>query len=200
MKNIIIAITCFMAFSTYYGKAQTESPQLLKEPASWQFERFKLPPVFSPDFPYKGVEELRFAPGMFNKESSDYFSYAFVAQLDDINSFTQSDLKNYLLKYFQGLCESTAKQRKLSIDTSKIAVLIKEKSKEKNITVYDAVLNVFGVFVDGASIALNAEIRVEKDTPNKKTYIVFIASPKERTDKIWQQLHTIQNDFTIPNN
>ena len=200
MKNLIIAITCLMVFSTYCAKGQTETPQLLKEPASWQFERFKLPPAFSPDFPYKGVEELRFAPGMFNKDSADYFSYAFVAQLDGTGSFTQSDLQNYLLKYFQGLCESTARQRKLSIDTSKIAVLIKEKNKEKNITEYDATLNVFGVFVDGAPVVLNAEIKVMAGAGSNKTCILFIASPKGKTDSIWQQLYKIQHDFTIPKN
>ena len=78
--------------------AQEQTPQLLKQPANWQFERFALPPEFAPNIPYKGAEELRFSPGML---------------MDSINSITQDEIKNYLLSYFKGLCSNTAKQKNL---------------------------------------------------------------------------------------
>ncbi len=64
-------------------KAQNAKPEFLKGPTTWEFERFALPPGFSQSFPYKGVEELRFSPDMFTKDSVSYFSYAFVARLDN---------------------------------------------------------------------------------------------------------------------
>jgi hypothetical protein len=60
-------------------------------------------------------------------------------------------------------------------------------------------MNVFGVFADGAPVTLKAEIKVLKDLKRKKIYLLFITSPKERTDNIWQQLYAIQNAFSIPN-
>lgn len=57
----------FTVFLSLAAHGQPATPQLLKEPSGWTFERFALPPVFAPDFPYKGAEELRFSPGMFNK-------------------------------------------------------------------------------------------------------------------------------------
>jgi hypothetical protein len=39
----------------------------LKEPAAWEFERFAIPPVFAPAFPYHGVEELRFCRACLKK-------------------------------------------------------------------------------------------------------------------------------------
>jgi hypothetical protein len=60
-------------------------------------------------------------------------------------------------------------------------------------------MDVFGVFADGAPVTLNAEIKVLNDLKSKKTYLLFITSPKERTESIWQQLYAIQNAFAIPN-
>ena len=180
-------------------KGQDTKAAFLKEPSAWEFERFPLPPTFSPNFHYKGVEELRFSPGMFKKDAPDYFSYAFVAQLDNTSSISQQDVKKYLLSYFKGLCASTAKQRNLSIDTSQIKVSIEKKTKTSaDAVIYNAVMDLFGVFADGAPITLNAAIKVLYDLKAKKTYLVFITSPKEKIDSIWQQLYAIQNAFAIP--
>lgn len=195
MKKTIAIALC--ALITSGVLAQDQTPKLLKEPADWQFERFALPPEFAPNFPYKGVEELRFSPGMFVKDSANYFTYAFVAALDNTISISQDDIKNYLLDYFKGLCSSTAKQRKLSIDTSEITVsVVKNQSTMKDVN-YNATLNIFGVFADGAPVKLNAELKVLSDN-GSKTYMVFIASPRDKADDVWKQLHTIQRKFKIP--
>jgi uncharacterized lipoprotein NlpE involved in copper resistance len=197
MKKSIITFACIF-LSLVICNAQQQTPQLLKQPANWQFERFTLPPQFAPNIPYKGAEELRFSPGMFIKDSASYFTYAFVAELDDIKSISQDDIRNYLLSYFNGLCSSTARQRNLSIDTSKITVAIeKEKDAEGN-AFYNTTLNIFGVFADGAPVTLNMEIKVMNDKAASKIYLVFIASPLDKSDKVWTELHSIQNSFTIP--
>ena len=193
-----IAIVCWAILISIALFAQNQTAQLLKEPANWQFERFALPPEFAPNIPYKGVEELRFSPGMFVKDSSNYFTYAFVAELDNINSISQDDIKNYLLGYFKGLCGNTAKQRNLSIDTSKITVSVdKDESTGKDVH-YNATLGIFGVFADGAPVRLNMEIKVMNDKAVSIIYLVFIASPLNKTDKVWATLRSIQNNFTMP--
>jgi hypothetical protein len=197
IRKIVTAVFCAIILSNTIF-AQNQAPQLLKQPSNWQFERFSLPPEFAPNIPYKGVEELRFSPGMFVKDSSNYFTYAFVVELDNINSISQDDIKNYLLDYFKGLCGNTAKQRNLSIDTSKITVSVdKDESIAKDVR-YNATLGIFGVFADGAPVRLNAEIKVMNDKATSKIYLVFIASPLNKTDKVWVTLHSIQNNFTIP--
>ena len=179
-------------------RGRQATPQLLKEPAAWSFERFALPPAFAPGFPYKGAEELRFSPGMFNKDSTDYFTYAFVAQLDSTTTISQDNIRNYLLNYFKGLCSSTANDRKLVIDTSKITVFVEKKKDTPGNEIYNALLNVFGVFADGAPVKLNMEVKVLMNTAAKKTYLIFIASPHEKTDDVWKKLYKIQKDFVIP--
>ena len=192
-----IAIVCWAILISNALFAQNQTAQLLKQPANWQFERFALPPEFAPNIPYKGVEELRFSPGMFVKDSTTYFTYAFVAELDNVNSVSQDDIRNYLVNYFKGLCSSTAKQRHLSIDTSKISVAIEKKRNTGNDAFYDGTLNIFGVFTDGAPVKLNVEIKV-MDNKASKIYLVFIASPLDKTDNVWKALHAIQRQFKIP--
>ena len=195
----IFSVCVMIFFLRPSAHAQQAEAQLLKEPANWAFERFALPPVFAPNFSYKGVEELRFSPGMFNKDSTDYFTYVFVAQLDNITNISQDEIRKYLLDYFKGLCSSTAKDRKLVVDTSKITVSINRKENTASgEIIYTAMLNVFGVFADGAPVKLNMEIKVLANAETKEVYLVFIASPQEKTSKVWDELYKIQKDFIMP--
>jgi hypothetical protein len=195
MKHILILFSsAFIFFSSAYS--QNETPQLLKGPANWGFERFALPPSFAPGIPFKGAEELRFSPGMFKKDSATYFTYAFVAELENTLSVSQNDINNYLLNYFKGLCSSVGKDKNLSVDTSAVKVAIEKKKGVKNF--YNATLDIFGVFVDGAPVKLNMEIKVLNNDAAKKTYLFIITSPLDKKNKIWDELHAIQNDFTIP--
>ena len=198
MKKTIIFCCALIFSNALHAQPPQSTSQLLKQPATWQFERFSLPPEFAPAIPYKGAEELRFSPGMFVKDSTTYFTYAFVAQLDDVNSISQDDIRNYLLSYFKGLCSSTAKQRNLSIDTSKITVAIEKKNNTGGNIFYNAVLNILGVFTDGAPVKLNMEIKVMNDGASSKTYLVFIASPLDKTNDAWNELRRIQQEFTMP--
>jgi hypothetical protein len=192
MKNAIVSFMFFIACSSFTN-AQQAKPQILKEPANWEFERFPLPPVFAPAIPYKGAEELRFSPGMFKKDSADYFTYIFAAELNDITTISETEIKDYLLSYFKGLCGATARDRKLAIDTTQISVVIK-KNKHAPVgeTIYDATVNLFGVFADGAPVKLNMEINSVVNGRSKKLYLFFIASPREKNDPVWIELYEIR--------
>jgi hypothetical protein len=199
MKKLTATLIFIVSLATAV-QAQESIPQLLKEPASWEFEKFLLPPGFAPGIPYNGVEELRFSPGMFKKDSATYFTYAFVAQLDNITAISQSEVRDYLLKYFNGLCSSVAKDRKLVIDTTQINVIIeKKKGAPAGEVVYIGSLNIFGVFAYGAPVKLNMEMKVIMNPVVQKTYLIFIASPLEKGNAIWKELYKIQKEFTIPN-
>ena len=198
MKFLLPSLIFIACLSTG-AQAQEAKPQLLHEPAAWVFERFVLPPGFAPGISYKGAEELRFAPGMFKKDSATYFTYAFVAQLDNVMSVSQADISDYLLKYYKGLCSITAKDRKLVIDTAGINVVVGKKTGTPvSEIIYNASLDIFGVFTDGAPLKLNMEVKVLTDAVAKKTYLVFITSPREKKDAAWRELYEIQKGFTIP--
>lgn len=197
MKNL--SIFFIFIFSVSIAWAQDHKPQLLLQPANWEFERFPLPPSFAPAITYKGAEELRFAPGMFNKDSSLYFTYVFVVQLENVVTISQTEIREYLLNYYRGLCRVTAKDRKLVIDTTQITVTVEEqRNLPVNEKIYNASANIFGVFADGAPVKLNLEIKVMADSATKRTYLYIIASPREKTDPTWKTLLQFRKEFKLP--
>ena len=197
MKKSLVSL--IMVFLTIAARSQDHKPTLLPEPATWEFERFQLPPTFAPGIPYKGVEELRFAPGFYKKDTATYFAYAFVAQLDDVTAISQDDVKDYLLKYYTGLCSIVAKDRKLVIDTTQISAAVeKKKDSPANEIIYNASVNMFGVFTDGAALKLNLEVKVLINAATRKTYLVILASPRGKTDAAWKKLYEIRQQFTLP--
>ena len=191
MKNIFFALS-FIAFALT-ANSQENKPEILKGPANWEFERFSLPPSFAPQITYKGFEELRFAPGMFNKDTSTYFTYAFVAQLDTLVNIREKEIRNYLEYYFKGLCGSTVRERKLTIDSTKISARV-TKTRERVPGMYNATVNVFGVFADGAPVTLNMAIHVANYPIDKKTRIIFLASPQGYNEPIWKDLYDIRRN------
>ena len=76
-------LSCFGSFS----HAQDEAPadELIFK-TDWKGERIVLPPKFAPDMKLTGVEEIRFAPGMFKPESETFFTYVFVFALSGARS------------------------------------------------------------------------------------------------------------------
>lgn len=52
-------------------------------PKGWEIERFLIPIEFAPQIAYKGVEDIRFAPGWGEEKSEQYWSYA-----DDLGTYT----------------------------------------------------------------------------------------------------------------
>jgi hypothetical protein len=201
MKYLYLTLTLLISTSIVTN-SQENKPEILLGPANWEFERFPLPPAFAPQITYKGFEELRFAPGMFNKDSANYFTYAFVAQIDTLTKISENDVKNYLVYYFKGLCSSTAKDRKLTIDSTQISATVNKikKTGSENWTRYDGTVNLFGVFADGAPVKLNMDISVANNQAGKKTYIFFLASPRVRNDAVWKQLYKIRDKgFEIVN-
>ena len=175
-------------------------PSLLKSPANWQFEQFSLPPDFAPNVKFHGVEELRFSPGWGKREATDYFTVIFGIRFDDTKSVSPADIRDYLLTYFRGLCDKTAKDRKLNpINTSSINVSIERKQTADRMPIYDLSLHIFGVFTDGGPVTLNAEIKEMEDQVHQRVYLLMIASPLPKTDPVWQELYKVQREFVVPN-
>jgi hypothetical protein len=197
MKELFL-VSIFAFCLNFATHAQTK-PLILTTPANWQLEQFSLPPGFAPTLKYKGIEELRFSPDMFKKDATGYFTYVFAARLDSTKNVSKTDIKNYLLTYFKGLCRKTAADRKLNpVDTSAISVSIERKKTAQKETVYNILLNAFGVFTDGAPVTLNMEVKVMNDVAGQRVYLLFIVSPQPKTDALWQELYKVQKEFVIP--
>ena len=64
------------------------------------------------DMSWKGVEEIRFAPGMFKPDKSDFFSYALVFSLEPNTDLSSKAIKEQVLLYYQGLSARVSEGKK----------------------------------------------------------------------------------------
>src|SRR6185503_11853910 len=190
------------AFCLLFLMAQ-DPPYSLPTPDGWATERMTFPLGFAKDLDHKGVEDLRFAPGMFKAEAPDYFSYAFLMWLEGSVSFEPRALEKDLLKYYKGLCASVAASRKLDLDFSKITVKVDRQEKKGRLRgeeadVSHARIDWYDPFVTGRPLTLHLELWTRSADGGKRSCLVAIASPKEKTAPIWTALRKIQDGFTCP--
>lgn len=87
------------------------TPTILKGPSDWRFEKMPTPPGFARDIKLTGYEEARFAPGMFDTSSPNYFTYALVFSVDGAQDLDSAALKDFLEKYYRGLSVGLGRQR-----------------------------------------------------------------------------------------
>lgn len=168
-------------------------------PAGWRTEHIDFPLPFAPELEYKGWEELRFAPGMFDDKSETYFTYAFLLRLDGRIEFNRKSLAQLLTTYFQGLCRHVAEGDKPAIDvTGVVATIDSPGKKEKQGVSYRCVLKMIDVFVTKKPLDLNLDILVSANGEDGCTCIMVGASPKAHGHDSWKELDQLRADFHCP--
>lgn len=175
----------------------------LAAPAGWGGETIQLPPGFAPDMKLKGSEHIRFAPGMMNPASDSFFSYAFAFELQPKPVLTEAVIKDEFLKYYRGLCKAVLNGKLPIVDPSEFTLELqrvksdaKSSSDEKAVempTQYTGTLEWIEPFATKKPQKLNLEIRTWASSD--RNYIFACVSPQDRDTAIWQQLHTIRDDY-----
>lgn len=79
----ISLISCNQNSTTKTNKADSVASYTLPFPQGWGTEIFSLPATFAPAITYKGFEDIRFAPGWAKAASNEYWTYAFLWNLED---------------------------------------------------------------------------------------------------------------------
>src|ERR1700760_3139406 len=100
-----------LALALFLAAPATPVPFQWAAPEGWRKETIPFPLEFAPSLKHKGLEELRFAPGMFKPGAPDFFSYAFVWWLEGEPPPAASALESELPVYFRGLCDAVGKDR-----------------------------------------------------------------------------------------
>jgi len=195
------------------GKKEPSPPNSSSKPESYQWEtgpgwfgeRIPLPPSFSPTMSWKGIEEIRFAPGMFKSAQPDFFSYALVFSLEPDADVSPSGLRKQILLYYQGLSSRVSAGKGRKVDVSKFTIELKPTKKlsgsspkqAKNATTYLSTLKWVEPFATGKPQDLHLEIHAWKDKTRKRTYLFFCASPQGPDVPIRKTLRKIRAAFSV---
>ncbi len=197
MRALTAASVCVALFgTTAFGQDTKDksaaAPKVtiqLKAPEKWQGETIALPPGFARDMAIKGVEVIRFAPGMFNPQSEDFFSYALVFWLPESKPLAQKQLNDEFLKYYRGLATAVARGGKLSVDPKDFK--LKLMPVEKRPHSYRAELEWAEPFRTRQAQTLRFAISSTESAEHNGLLLSIAASPQPHDHAIWKQLETV---------
>ncbi|MBI5394385.1 MAG: hypothetical protein HZA91_03720 [Verrucomicrobia bacterium] len=199
MKHIhylILAALLFALLAPLHAVGP-EHPTILKEPADWRFEGMAIPPGFAPDIKLTGTEEIRFAPGMFDTRSSNYFTYVVVIMADGAPELGAADLKDFLEKYYRGLSIAVGRGKGLSPDPAQMKTVVNPAPPGPDAKQsFAAEVVFFDSFTDGRKISLNVEALVVPRPASKQTCLILMVSPSSKDAAVWQTLRDIGRKAT----
>lgn len=206
MKKLIILILAVVPFVLYGQEEKKEfdghawdAPYHLAIPAGWTIERFLVPISFAPKIPYKGVEDIRFAPGWGNAKSEEYWSYAFLWYLDGTPAISAAIIADNLQAYYTGLLSiNTDSAKRSAIPDS----LQQAKTSFSEIHPVDGDIKTFrGTiqmidYMQLKPVTLHCIAHLRTCPKDNKTLLFFQLSPQSYTHRIWTSFHELWKGFT----
>ena len=174
-----------------------EAPYHLPLPEKWTFERFLVPISFAPEITYKGVEDIRFAPGWANKESDEYWSYTFLWWLDGRPEFNATIISANLKAYYTGLMKVNIDAKKYNIPADQ---LIATTAFQKTITAAGDLETYTGTvqmldYMQRKPIVLNCVVHIKECISEKKTVVFHELSTHPFTHRTWQDFKMLWEGF-----
>ncbi len=179
-----------------FDGSKWKAPYTLSFPEGWGVERFPIPIEFAPKIPYKGVEDIRFAPGWGDAKSEEYWTYAFLWYLDEAPAINAKIIESNLNEYYTGLIGRNIERRK--IPAQKL-LPVKTSMKEVNTAPGD-LKTFYGTiamldYMEQKPQILNCIVHLKSCAGQSKGFVFNQISPKAMTDKVWVSLDLLWKSF-----
>ncbi len=167
----------------------------------WKGERIELPPGFARDLGWNGVEQIRFAPGMFDPDAPDFFSYVLVFLLSAEANTSEEKLEDELLTYYRGLSEAVMGGEGKTVDAEKFTISLEKAKNLKgapssadDVTSYAGILKWTEPFATQQAQTLHLEIFVWNH--GEQPVVLSCVSPVAfDQDMPWKKLREIGTKF-----
>ncbi len=197
MKTILLSVIFIVLFSTpVFSDDQPDVPFVMPVPDGWRTETIPFPLDFAPELDYTGLEELRFAPGMFDAQSDEFWSYAFVWWISPDAPIDADILKNDLEAYFRGLSIAVAGAKGFDADKTEFQVTVRKVTSTPGDTgSFEGTAVTFDPFVTKKSISLNMRVEVISCPEEKQQAVFFELSPQPSAHTVWKTLAEIRAGF-----
>jgi len=168
-------------------------PFTLPLPEGWRAETLPFPLDFAPGIPYEGLEELRFAPGMFDPEAEGYFTYAFVWWVRTPPPFEPDRLARELSEYLRGLAAAVA-EGKPGRDPGASdyrARLARVRGRPTRLVGF---AEAYDAFTAAAPVTLHVRARLLGTSGDHAAWF-FALSPHPLSHPLWDELAGIGDGF-----
>lgn len=189
MRKLLIIL---ILASITYARSQEETSQLdtpffLPCPEGWLQEAFPLSRYHEN---LSGIEDLRFAPGFFEKGTEDMWSYLFVWWIDNGAEISPATLEADLEHKFRVVMKSVLASSNSQAENPVYAVSIDSSTSgpfwKGTVETYDA-------FVMHENIKTNLRVSVRECNPHKAVFIEM--SPQSSNHEIWTWFDKIRQGF-----
>jgi hypothetical protein len=200
MNKILLAILTVFCATAYAQETNNEfdghtwqAPYTLLTPKDWGVERFLVPPSFAPTITYKGVEDIRFAPGWAKTGSDEYWSYAFLWYLEGKPVVTATTLEKDLKAYYTGLIEVNSDRARLAAEPP-ISVTTKFKLTPGTQPSFTGTITMLD-YMTRKPITLHGRVRIVPCNEPGKEIVFFELSPQPFTHTVWKSLDQLWQEF-----
>jgi hypothetical protein len=194
MRHFLVLLLTLAAACQPAAKKERkwEPPYSFELPAGWGLERMEFPIEFAPDIKYKGVEDLRFAPGWGDANSPEHWSYAFLWWLEGDLPFNQQMFTKYLNEYYSGLVQRNVVSRKIPADKQMpVTVSIGDRGNDT----YTGAISMLN-YMTLQPIDLNCVIHVKHYKTNTAVFVEV--SPQQQDHKVWTTMDRLVEGFKYP--
>jgi len=210
MKWFPATLPCLLLLAMLLpGQLTAQQPETgptfeFQTPKAWRGEVIALPPGFAKDLAWKGVENIRFAPGMFKAEHANFFSYVLVFLLDKDADVSEAAVKKQVLVYYQGLAQAVAGKVLPDLDTDAFELELKAADelkpnpggdKVEGMKTWAGTLDWIEPFATKKAQTLNLEVHVWKHEEQPALY--FTVSPQATDHAIWKEMRDYRKGFTF---
>jgi hypothetical protein len=172
-------------------------PYRLPTPKGWEVERFPIPIGFAPQIPYRGVEDVRFAPGWGDEKSPQYWSYAYLWWLEDDPKIDVATLEKHLTAYYEGLVGSNITER--NIPAGKViptrVQLKSTRADPDDAATYGGTVIMLD-YMAQRPMTLNCRVGVRRCKVPGRTAVFIELSPQPPGHVVWRDLRGLKKGFT----
>ncbi|MDA0666376.1 MAG: hypothetical protein O3A95_07105 [Planctomycetota bacterium] len=169
-----------------------ESEVTSKGLEDWYREEITMPPQFAPRMP-AGEEILLFAPGMFDAEAEDFWSYVFLMQVEESSMSEQRILEIFEL-YYDGLIIAVAEDRNEDVGDDPATVQMQVLGHG----VYEMQIDLIDSFVTMEELHLNLIVEA-LPLDSGGTVLRVRASPKAKEHQVWLHLNQALRSLQFEN-
>ena len=193
---VLMLLTMILGNPVLPAEPEASLPFHLPTPEGWQTETIPFPLGFAPELDYQGLEELRFAPGMFKSESENLWSYTFVWWFPDTTKLSPERLEKDLSRYFKGLMEAVGENRNRDLTNARYtAKLVQPPASDDQEAYLLGTAETYDSFVTAEMITLNVKICQVSCAEQGMTALFFELSPQPFDHGIWAEMDAIRHGF-----
>lgn len=183
MKKLFTLALLFCSATLAF--AQESKPEtILNSSEGWRPEVFSFPLNFAPSINYKGLEDVRFAPGWSDTTANDYFTYMFVWYLDSDPKLNPNLLTDHMKAYFGGLMSDVSGRSDLPDVVSTF--------KERSTGLYTGYVDTYDAFFKKSALKLYTSVHSSYCEKTGKYLVRFNFSPKNSDDPLWKKFEEVK--------